>query len=301
MIKIEAQISNDESAKRFVDICEAEFHDNVVAVADEVVGMSRVITLTGPTCSGKTTAASILTDEIERRGKIARVLSIDDFYRDNLVKGKVNLEGPEAIDIPYFTECVEKLLKGQKVNLPVFDFKTGKRAGAPEYTPRSNDIYIFEGIQAMYPEITSVLKDNLKESGYKSVFINVWDDVSLNGVELKRSRIRFYRRLLRDYLHRKTSLDMTLELWKGVRKNEKENILPNSESADCKISSFLPYEPMIIARKLMPVMKDTMDFDSTGLMKIEFEESYEKLKAVRCDCVRDGMIPFSSLIREFIF
>ena len=161
-----------EDAQRFISQCEEDFDVKLRLASREAISRgNKIITLSGPTCSGKTTTAALLVEEIESSGHNAVVISIDDFYKDNLrvgiSKGRdVDFDSINTIDLAYFSFFIEELLAEKTVSIPVFDFKTGVRAGYREYTPHPEDIFIFEGIQAVYPEITSLLGER-----YTSIFI----------------------------------------------------------------------------------------------------------------------------------
>lgn len=295
MLNIDSDINSYQSAADYVALCEKRFEKMLTNTVTSVLSptVPKIITLSGPTCSGKTTTAAKLTDVIEILGYRARVLSIDDFYKDNLrFEEKPDFESAEAIDIEYFGECAEKLFSGKKVYLPTFDMKKGIRTSLTEYYPHEEDIYIFEGIQAVYPEITS----HLAPFGYKSIFISVAEDVMVNGVFFSKNEIRLIRRLVRDDRFRATGVEKTFSLWDNVRTNEEKNIFPNAEKSDIKINSFLPYEILFIGQYLLPLLD--------GFVSSEYSDRAAKLadkvKKVTNQHITEDMIPFRSMFREFI-
>lgn len=295
MITIDVNINSAKSAKDYVEFCEKEFEKMLADAVGTVISpvAPKIITVSGPTCSGKTTTSAKLTDLLERNGYGARVLSIDDFYRDNIrSEENPDFESAAAIDLEYFGECVEKLFCGKKVYLPTFDMKTGVRAALTEYLPSPDDIFIFEGIQAVYPEVTSVLKP----FGYKSVFINVADGAVANGVLFSKEDIRFFRRIVRDEKFRATDAYRTFRLWEDVRKNEESNILPYSANFDCKINSFLPYELFVIGKYLIPALESVPMLEYLP----RADEITNKIKKVTNEYITENMIPFGSVFREFI-
>lgn len=295
MITIDVNINSAKSAKDYVEFCEKEFEKMLADAVGTVISpvAPKIITVSGPTCSGKTTTSAKLTDLLERNGYGARVLSIDDFYRDNIrSEENPDFESAAAIDLEYFGECVEKLFCGKKVYLPTFDMKTGVRAALTEYLPSPDDIFIFEGIQAVYPEVTSVLKP----FGYKSVFINVADGAVANGVLFSKEDIRLFRRIVRDEKFRATDAYRTFRLWEDVRKNEESNILPYSANFDCKINSFLPYELFVIGKYLIPALESVPMLEYLP----RADEITNKIKKVTNEYITENMIPFGSVFREFI-
>lgn len=301
MVMIDLSINNEREAKNFVDLCEKRFFDELNSGILKLLGSDKVkvITLSGPTCSGKTTTANRLINYINSIGHRAVVLSIDDFYLDRLPEERNNTEreAPDydsvlSIDLEYLEKFTELLMAGEKVQIPKYSFLTSSRAGYDEYIPRENDIYIFEGIQAVYPEITRMFGGK-----NKSIFITVTDDISYRGTVLKKDEIRLLRRLVRDHQFRDATAEFTLHLWESVRWNEETNIFPNSVSSDVLINSFLPYEPFIIAGRakelLETVPKDSKYRKAADLLN-------EKLDVFGTSYFCDRMIPENSVFREFI-
>ena len=296
MITIQHSIESTRSAKQFVDLCENEFENKLTDTVDAVLdgGKTKIITLSGPTCSGKTTTAVKLTGEIEKRGYAARVISIDDFYKDDLRAGEdPDLESAAALDLEYFGDFASRVLSGRSAKIPRYDLGTGNRCGFEDFLPEENDIYIFEGIQAVYPEITC----HIEPYGYKSLFISVEEDVSVNGVHFDKNEVRLIRRLVRDNLFRRTGFEMTLKLWESVRKNEEINIFPNAQKALYRINSFLPYELFIVGKYLVPEALKLGD--RLGKMQ-SILAIKEKLQKTTNEFITEDMIPEKSMLREFI-
>lgn len=289
-------VKSHEQAAAFVAFCEEEFEQKIRSAAKRALLCgNKIITLSGPTCSGKTTTAAMLVDEIGRAGKIARVISIDDFYLDDLhlkSDGEVDFDSVNTIDIECLAEVTSCLLKGENVKIPKFDFMTGKRSGFETLVPSEDDVYIFEGIQAVYPEVVSLFGDKCT-----SVFICVNDDVMFNGVYFASHEIRLLRRIVRDSLFRNTSPTETLSYWDSVRKNEEENIFPNAKNPHVEFDSFLMYELFVIA----PIVRQM-------LSQIDSESEYYplanslkiRLAKIDGDLFSTSYIPKTSVFREFI-
>lgn len=295
MLTLNTDINSTKSAEAYVALCENDFEKSLADAVNSVFkhDIPKIITISGPTCSGKTTTSKKLTDVIEKIGYRARVLSIDDFYKDNIrLEKNPDFESLSAIDIDYLFECVNKLFFGEKVLLPTFDMKKGLRSGLTEYYPGVDDIYIFEGIQAVYPEITS----ELDKFEFKSIFISVSEDVNIDGVFFSKNDIRFIRRIVRDSKFRATSPEKTFDLWENVRKNEDANIFPYAENADIKVNSFLPYELLYIGRIIVPLIEPLM-FSQYSEYTVKLSE---KLKKISNPFITEKMIPCSSMFREFI-
>lgn len=275
--------------------CEREVSSELDALTEDTLSKNnRLITLSGPTCSGKTTAAGKLSDAIDRRGCRATVISLDDFFKDGLRGMKnVNYESADAIDLECFHDCVCGLFSDSVVKLPKYDFKSGRRSGYVEYRPRENDIFIFEGIQATYPELTAAFGG----LSHTSVFVSVAEDVSVAGTVFSKNEVRLARRIVRDARVRNTGVSETLSLWKNVRLNEERNIFPASKRADVTVNSLLGYEVMFIGGLLLPLIGPQMGpkEDVSELLGL-----CERLEKVRCPLITEKMIPRDSLFREFI-
>ena len=223
-------------------------------------------------------------------------MSIDDFFIDRNNRNVVNDEAPDydtvkAIDIDYFARFTERLLKGESVLVPTYDFIKTARTGYNEYIPNENDIYVFEGIQAVYPEISSLL------GRHKSLFICVNRGIRYHESFIDKNDIRLLRRIVRDHRFRGATAEFTLHLWDGVRANEEENIFPNAKSCSVYIDSCLAYEPFILNKHALPLL-DTVPKDSR--YHAAAEELKEKISAFESDNFEDCMIPNNSVFREFI-
>lgn len=205
----------------------------------------------------------------------------------------VNYESADAIDLDCFHDCVCGLFSDSAVKLPKYDFKSGRRSGYVEYLPRKNDIFIFEGIQATYPELTAAFGDLL----HTSVFISVARDCSVMDTVFSKNEIRLARRIVRDARVRNTGVAETLSLWKNVRLNEEQSIFPAAKRADVTVNSLLGYEVMFIGGLLLPLIDREMG--ATGDLS-ELSDLYGRLEKVRCPLITEDMIPRDSLFREFI-
>jgi len=291
-------ISNEQNALEFVAESENSFNEKLFSLVQDISSDSecRAVTLAGPSCSGKTTAAFRICSYFEKMGKRARLVSIDDFYRpDSEMKalGITDFEGISAIDLHLFKSVCADLAAYKKTLFPTFDFPTRSRLALTSYDPSLNDIYIFEGIQAIYPEIL----DCLSPFTYKSIFINVFDGVSYSDVEFSPFEMRFVRRVVRDYYHRASPVLHTLRLWENVRKNEDINIFPYVSGSDYHINSLLPYETFIIGKVFLALTDDLPEdcayFDTVKNIR-------KRLSVFSDNPFSLSMVPKESLLREFV-
>lgn len=298
MVKVNVKHTDIDAAVRFVDSCEANFNKDISKICNSILADPNIklITLCGPTCSGKTTTAAMLTAAIEKLGKRARVLSIDDFYYDQSVmaeRGITDYERVSAIDVELLEKVVSDLIKGDDTMLPTFDFKTRSRAPMTKYVPNEKDIYIIEGIQAMYPEITEILgRDRVR-----SIYISVAKNLDVCGVVFDMNEIRLIRRIVRDFFHRNSTAAQTMQMWENVRSNEESNIFPYAKNADYVINSLLPYEPFVISGYFMDI---TDNYSRTDVGYNVINSLRQRLSKLTDSCITSALVPMNSVFREFI-
>ena len=222
----------------------------------------KVIRLSGPTCAGKTTTAEKLTAVLEAAGRAVYPISIDDFFygRDVLEAmaesrpdGKLDYDSVAAIDLPALARCVNDLMEKGSASIPVFDFVTGYTTEYRELTVPDGiePIFLFEGIQAVYPEVAALFT-GVPE---RSLFINVMTETVLVDSEGRErvfspEEIRLMRRLVRDEAKRGTSPDFTLTLWHSVRENEVNSIDPYAGDCDYGIDSNMAFDVHMLAPHL---------------------------------------------------
>ncbi len=255
--------SDRSEIERFLEKCERDFEKKLTLTLNRLIdsGDTRVITLSGPTCSGKTTAAKKIVSELEKYGKNVHVISLDDFYYDNAVlhrlssdKGHdvVDYDSPDTIDLSAFANFRDKLFGSGEAECPVFDFVQGKRIGYRRIPCDKSSIFVFEGIQALYPQVTSLLPADK----HRSVYISPESGISLGEEIFKPTELRLFRRLVRDSIFRNTPAELTFRLWGGVRKNEDENILPYVGLCEFRIDSSFPYELSVLKPYLIRLFSD---------------------------------------------
>lgn len=280
----------------FVKKCDEQFFDNIVKIADDIANDKniRFILLSGPTCSGKTSATNVLKNTLIKDGKEVMTVSVDDFFKDSHEQkgkdGKADFESINAIDYELFCECVESLKNGYNTEIPIFDFVLGRRNGKREIDPDDNTIIIFEGIQAVYPEITRLFHEECKK-----IFICVETDMTAYGSVFTKRELRFGRRIVRDFLFRGASPELTFKLWEGVIANEDKNIIPYADGCDIKINSFVPYEVNVLAPFIKKLLSSV---SSDSKYKAEAERIYNKY--VNIPEIAHEYVPGNSFFREFI-
>ncbi len=228
---------------------EDAYRRHVDDVIDRVLASSaRVIMLAGPSSSGKTTTAALLARELSSRGHAARTVSLDDFYRpieeDDYPRdenGNPDFETVDALEVEEIHACLEALLAGGEYPMPRFDFTL--RCRVPERTPlrlAEGEYLIVEGLHALNPRLDA----GLPAAGLFRLFISVSTNlVDGEGNRLLTGRkMRFVRRLVRDYYHRASDAAHTYTLWQSVVRGEEKYLYPFRDRADMQIDTFHPYE-----------------------------------------------------------
>ena len=255
------QINNSVQGnlKMYISQCENNYKSQIQAVVDYVSVNPNIkfIFLAGPSGSGKTTTSRIMQNDIENAGLKAIALSLDDFFVERKETplwsdGTPNYETCDAIDWSLFKTCMQGLLNNQEVQLPTYNFTTGKKEFDKFTKLDNNSVFIVEGLHALNPIIETTLP---KENCCK-VFISANTDV-YNGKKflIDHSQVRFFRRLIRDFFTRSTSLEENAKMWKKVRLGEKLYISPYKDNADFYINSFHGYE-LCIYKKFFLAMKN---------------------------------------------
>ena len=286
-----------------IKIAEA-FHERKFAeVADAIQEAHRtrgvrMVLISGPSSSGKTTSAKRLGLQLGVLGLRPVMISLDDYFverektpRDE--NGQYDYEALEAIDLELFNDHLHRLLQGQSVDIPRYDFITGRRT--QHDTPLTLDersILIIEGIHGLNPRLTPSVPDAVKFKIYISCFTSVAMD---NLSRIATTDNRLLRRLTRDYRQRGADALQTLSRWASVRRGEERHIFPYQENADVMFNSSLFYEISALrpfAEKILREVPDTVP---------EFDEARRMLKFLdNFIPITSDEIPPTSILREFI-
>jgi len=291
-----------EKIKEFIRKCDNKFHSELCRVTDAVCADPnlKMIRLSGPTCAGKTTAAKMIVKRMAENGKNAVFISIDDFYYDNdymkalsLKKGLdgVDYDSADTIDKDALRKFVDEAFNSSEAECPIFDFKQGKRVGYRKIRINEDDVFIFEGIQVVYPEIVEVFGDISTDC----IFIMPSEVVTCDGVSFEPNELRLMRRIVRDYNFRNTSAEGTMELWKNVRANEDKNIFPYISTCKYVISSSMQYEIGILRPFLEKIIGAK---ELQGKYSDRFSEILRKVSGV--EAISAEYVESDSLYREFV-
>lgn len=287
--------------RELIRVNEALHEKRYSQVADLICSRgSKAVMLAGPSSSGKTTSANRLATQLRVHGKKPILMSLDDYYidRDQITPGpdgKVDLEHINTIDTMLFKQHLESLLSGNTVEIPVFNFKSGKREWQGHKLKLYDDsVIIIEGLHALNPVLLPAdLESNLVFKLYVSPLLPLNLD---NHNRIPSSLLRLLRRTVRDFETRGASVQKTMEMWDSVRRGEKRWIFPYQEEADVIFNSSTLYELAVLKKHIYPL-----------LTAIEPEEScYEQVRALVkvlnyvLEADVDDEIPPTSLVREFI-
>lgn len=298
---IESMQSETQIA-RLVAESDAALEANMRRISRSIASQSdqRLIGLTGPTCSGKTTAARLFTDYMESHGHRVHVISVDDFYfeKEYLTRRadadpniEIDYDSEDTIDTELLAERAESLLACKSTPMPRFDFRSGQRVDGGVITPKEGDLFLFEGIQVLYPSVREILSS----SAYRSIYIYPESSITVGGQIFLPDEIRLMRRLVRDYRYRASSPAFTLYLWQSVRANEERSIFPYAAMCNDRLDSTMPYEIGMLKPYLEQILPSVAPDDR---FYGEAQQILQKIASVQA--VSSHLITETSLYKEFI-
>lgn len=287
-------------ATDLVGMCEAYCSDQYEKLGEMFRSRSRdcrLIFISGPSSSGKTTFAKRLRTYLMSFGLRPLRISMDDYYlsRDQIPAGpdgEKDLEALTALDLARFNADMASLSKGLPTEVPTFDFQKNRRSGGRLLTPEEGSPIIVEGIHALNPQITDTLPREVWLGIYISPQVQVCID-DHNPMSL--TDVRLIRRIVRDNRTRNTSPEETIVSWGSVRKGEFENIYPFEDNADFVFNSYLSYEMCAMKKHALPALNMVQPGSPayvTAQRLIKFIKYFSDIP--------DEEVPCNSLLREFI-
>ena len=245
-------------AEAFVNDCEEHYHRQLHLVADQIAANCKrkpVVLLNGPSSSGKTTTNDRLGRILELAGIHAHMISMDDYYRTSGTydipfdeeNGVNDLESPECMDLDLLRDHLTRLVAGEEIMVPRFDFETRtSHRNERAVQLHKDEIVMIEGIHAFNPVIMGDLEKHAT-SVYLSVASVLLTD---RNVRIEPHMLRFLRRAMRDSLFRSSPVEYTLKQWNSVRRGERLYISPYRGQADLTVDTYLPYETNILMQYL---------------------------------------------------
>jgi uridine kinase len=280
---------------------EKRYRDQLDLAAEQIVEKNaRFVFLAGPSCSGKTTTSLALRQRLSKKGFRAMTFSTDDFFFDYHVApknedGTPNFDAFEHTDSELLIHCINSLSRNETVGLPTYDFISGyRKKDAFPLSGKDFDIFIVEGIHALNDRILNEIDPSL--STFK-LYLDVTKGVKLeeSDATLSPERVRFLRRLIRDFKHRNASADRTFSLWKNVLDSEKIILHPFRKNASFTIETNFSYEISVEkqeAFRLLSRVKETSPF---------YEKALEiKIPLSHFPDLGEELVPENSVLREFI-
>lgn len=301
-IETSVDLNNIITEGKFSDlikITETLYTNKLLNVAKKVASdrKIKILLIAGPSSSGKTTTTKKLSMYLKSFGLKPKMLSMDDFFvdREDTPKkenGEYDFECLEAIDLDLFNQTMDRLLKGETVNLPIFNFIEGKKEFKEEMTLLKDDILLIEGIHCLNPKILSNIENNKKLKIYLSALteINIDEDNRISTTDN-----RLIRRLIRDYYTRGYEPYETLDLWDSVREGEENYIFPYQDEADITLNTGLVYEFPILKVYALPLLY-TVKSDNPFY---EDAKRLIRLLEIFLPAPSDN-VPNDSILREFI-
>ncbi|ADQ46945.1 AAA ATPase [Caldicellulosiruptor kronotskyensis 2002] len=285
--------------REFIRVSEALHEKKIAYLADQISQnpLIKVVLISGPSSSGKTTFAQRLSIQLKVNGKNPVYIGLDDYFFEDKVpldeNGKPDYESIEAIDVELFNKQLKDLIDGKEVVLPRFNFIERKRTFERPVKLEKNDIIIIEGIHGLNRRLTPMIPD---ESKFK-IYVSALTHLNLD----KHNRIqttdyRILRRIVRDARTRGASAKRTISMWPSVRNGEEKNIFPYQEMADAMFNSALIYELAVLKKYAVPLLRTITREDE------EYSEAQRLLHFLSfiLTIEDEREIPPQSIIREFI-
>ena len=296
---ISRAVSEKEIAKARA-IAQKEANDAEVAAAQEIAEKKTVkfVLIAGPSSSGKTTFCNRLSIQLSAHGLTPHPISLDNYYVNRVdtprdENGEYDFECLEALDIDLLNQDMTKLLNGERVELPYFNFKTGKREYKGNFIQmKETDVLVLEGIHGLNEKLTWSLPAESKFRIYISALTQINVDEH-NRIPTTDGRL--IRRMVRDSRTRATSAKETIAMWPSVRRGEDRNIFPNQEKADVMFNSALVYELSVLKLYAEPLLFQIEEGEP------EYQEAKRLLKFLDYFVgVPIEDIPKNSILREFV-
>ncbi len=299
---VNQEISADSAA--FISKCEEQYYAQVRKIADYIRAHCHerpIVLLAGPSGSGKTTTAHLLESLLDQGGHETHTLSMDNYFNSMTqaqrllaAEKKLDLESPERVDHLLLQEHLNKIAKGETVDLPTYNFVTSQREyNGQTLTRKPGEIVILEGIHALNPAVVGLPEEKTVRL-YVSVRTRLTND---EGKRLHPSLIRLMRRMLRDRVGRGRQIEETLAMFESVERGEQLYIMPYKKHSLFDVDTIIPYELGIYKKELLDELRVLQEKVTPSHQQILTKMSSFLEKAVP---LTQTMVPQNSLLQEFI-
>ena len=287
-------------ATDLINVAEALQEKRIARIADDICQRKdiKVVLISGPSSSGKTTFSKRLSVQLMANGRYPYPISLDDYFVDREhtprdENGDYDYESLYALDLELFNSHLEALVKGETIEIPRFNFTTGKRENSGNFLKlKDNMIIILEGIHALNPELTPHIAEDNKYRIYVSALTTVSLD---NHNYIPTTDNRLLRRIIRDYNYRGYSAEETIKRWPSVRAGEEKWIFPYQENADAMFNSALLFELSVLKSHVDPILYQVPESSPTFSEACRLRRFMEYFIPVP-----DHDLPPTSLLREFL-
>ena len=283
-----------------IQIEEALHEKKIVDIAKHITRKddTKLVLIAGPSSSGKTSFAKRLSIHLRVNGIKPYILGMDDYFlpRNQTPKkenGDYDFENINSLDLELLNNDLQKLLSGDEIELPKYNFIRGIREiSYKKLQLKENEILIMEGIHGLNDSLSSSVPFNQKLRIYVSALNNLNIDAH-NRIPTTDSRK--IRRLVRDYNYRGHSGEQTLEMWDSVREGEDQNIFPFQENADFMFNSILTYELGVLKKYILPILHSITEYSPHYTEALRLWKTVEHIYNIP-----DDVVPTNSILREFI-
>lgn len=295
-----SQIITESEAAYSVDI------ENAVKAIALRKNELKMVIITGPSSSGKTTTTIKVGEKLKKEGIKLVTLNLDHYFLDLEVHpkdefGDYDFETPQALDLALINQHLQQLVAGERIMIPFYDFKTGRRT--ENQTPMRlamDEVILIDSLHGLFHPITQGIDHAKKFKLYLEPLLQM---KGTDGEYIHWTDIRLIRRMLRDASHRAYDPRQTLEHWHYVRSSEMRNIIPNINSTDAIINSAMPYELAIYAERLKNNFQEWANVYRNDPLRMDAYSRAERVAVLLESIVPvsdDSLIPTDSVIREFI-
>lgn len=306
--KYNARVTNNEFPQ-IVHEAEMAYEDDLDMASQlilERIDKLRMVFISGPSSSGKTTTTIKIEKRLKKKGFKFATVNVDHYFFDledhpKDEFGDYDFETPQALDLDLINEHLLKLSLGEEVKIPFYDFKEGKRyLNRTPMKLNENEIILIDSLHGLYPAFSKDISNDVKFKIYIEPILQMKDN---NNKYIQWTDIRLMRRMLRDSVHRAYDPLQTLEHWHYVRSSELRNIIPFANTADFIVNSAMPYELSLYKPKLYSHFVEwEKKFKDNPLKK----DAYERASRVAAflgsiiPIEDDSPVPKDSVLREFI-